>query len=156
MPINVRDQLVKGFTGSDPLIADAVNALALTQPIQDLINATALSALQGTITDGQIPASIMRDAEFTAAAVRTLLALTSTEVNDLLTGATISGQVLTFTQNDGSTVGITYPHGAGGNWRWCGSIRRVQCKQSGTDLDPGQRRHGPDRRACRRSEPPGA
>ena len=77
--------------------------------VQALINATALSALQGQVTDGQIPAAIMRDAEFTAAAVRTLLALTSSEVNDLLTGATISGQILTFTQNDGSTVNITIP-----------------------------------------------
>ena len=77
--------------------------------VQALINATALSALQGQVTDGQIPAAIMRDAEFTAAAVRTLLALTSSEVNDLLTGATISGQILRFTQNDGSTVNITIP-----------------------------------------------
>ena len=77
--------------------------------IQALINATSLSALQGQVTDGQIPAAIMRDAELTAAAVRTLLALTSNEVNDLLTGATIAGQILSFTQNDGSTVNITIP-----------------------------------------------
>lgn len=71
--------------------------------------ATSFGDLQGMIADNQIPASIMRDAEFTAAAVRNLLSLTSTEVNDLLTGATISGQTLTFTQNDGSTIAITIP-----------------------------------------------
>ena len=77
--------------------------------VQELINATALSALQGLITDGQIPGAIMRDAEFTAATVRTLLSLTATEANDVLVGATISGQILSFTQNDGSTVAITIP-----------------------------------------------
>ena len=77
--------------------------------VQELINATALSALQGFVTDGQIPAAIMRDAEFTAATVRTLLSLTATEANDVLVGATISGQILSFTQNDGSTVNITIP-----------------------------------------------
>ena len=65
--------------------------------------------ISGMIADSQIPASIMRDAEFTAAAVRGLLGLTATEVNDLFTGATISGQVLTFTQNDGTTVPINIP-----------------------------------------------
>ena len=69
----------------------------------------ALSALEGSVTDAQIPAGIMRDAEFTAVAVRGLLGLTPSEVNDLLTGAIISGQTLTFTQNDGTTVPIIIP-----------------------------------------------
>ena len=69
----------------------------------------ALSALEGSVTEAQIPASIMRDSEFTAAAVRGLLNLTPNEVNDLVTGATISGQTLTLTQNDGTTVPITIP-----------------------------------------------
>ena len=77
--------------------------------IQAIINATALSALQGEVTDGQIPDDIMRDAEFTAATVRSLLGLSAAEVNNLLTGASIVGQNLTFTQNDGSTVTITIP-----------------------------------------------
>ena len=51
----------------------------------------------------------MRDAEFTAAAVRNLLSLTAQEVNDLVTGATISGQTLTLPQNDGTNVIITIP-----------------------------------------------
>ena len=58
--------------------------------VQELIEATELSALAGSVTDAQIPDAIMRDAELTAAAVRTLLSLTSTEVNDLLTGASLS------------------------------------------------------------------
>ena len=66
------------------------------------------------IVDAQIPAAIMRDAEFTAATVRTLLGLSATEVDDLLTGASISGQVLTYTQNDGSVVTLTVPDGADG------------------------------------------
>ena len=77
--------------------------------VQEIVNATALSALQGMVTDGQIPDAIMRDAEFTAAALRTLLGLSQNEVNDLLTGATIAGQILTFTQNDGTVVAITIP-----------------------------------------------
>ena len=88
----------------------ATGATAVSsQAIQAIVNATNLSALQGQLTDGQIPAAIMRDAEFTAAAIRTLLSLTDTEVNDLLTGASIVGQILTFTQNDGTTVAITIP-----------------------------------------------
>ena len=85
-----------------------------TAAVQALINATNLSALQGLVTDAQIPAAIMRDAELTAAAVRTLLGLSATEVNDLLTGATITGQVITFTQNDGTTATVTIPAGTGG------------------------------------------
>ena len=76
--------------------------------------ASSFSELSGMIADSQIPDSIMRDAEFTAAAVRALLNLTETEVNDLFTGASISGGVLTFTQNDGTTATITVPPGADG------------------------------------------
>ena len=88
----------------------------------DLSNATidariasyARATPTGTIADAQIPASIMRDSEFTAAAVRNLLGLDATEVDDLLTGATISNGVLTFTQNDGTDVTINIPEGADG------------------------------------------
>ena len=74
----------------------------------------ARAAPSGTIADAQIPDSIMRDAELTAATVRNLLSLTATEVNNLFVGATIAGQVVTFTQNDGSTETITVPAGTGG------------------------------------------
>ena len=73
-----------------------------------------LSELEGSVTDAQIPASIMRDSEFTAATVRGLLGLTAQEVNDLLTGVTISGQVLNFPQNDGTTIPITIPTATAG------------------------------------------
>ena len=82
--------------------------------IQALIDATPLSQLQGEVADSQIPAAIMRDAELTAAAVRGLLGLTAQEVDDLLTGATIAGQVITIEQNDGTTITLTVPAGAGG------------------------------------------
>ena len=65
------------------------------------------------VGESQIPASIMRDAEFSAAAVRGLLGLSSTEVNRLFTGASITGQVITFTRNNGTTVTITIPAGGG-------------------------------------------
>ena len=81
--------------------------------VQELIDATSLSALQGMVTDGQIPDDIMRDAEFTAAAVRGLLSLTADEVTELLVGNPLSGRVLTFTQNDGTTATITVPEAAG-------------------------------------------
>lgn len=71
-------------------------------------------APSGTIDDARIPPEIMRDAELTATAVRNLLGLTSDEANDLLTGAVLSGQMLTFNQNDGTTVVVTLPQGTGG------------------------------------------
>ena len=67
----------------------------------------------GQIPEALIPASIMRDAEFTATAVRGLLNLTPEEVNDLFTGATISGRTITITQNDGQTLTLTLPEGGG-------------------------------------------
>ena len=77
--------------------------------VQELINATNLSALQGQLTDGQIPDDIMRDVELTAARVRAVLNLTADEVNNLFTGASIAGQVITYTQNDGTVETITVP-----------------------------------------------
>lgn len=50
----------------------------------------------------------------TVAEIRALLGLTNAELNDLLTGASISGNTLTFTQNDGTTIAITLPTGGGG------------------------------------------
>ena len=88
--------------------------LATETRVQTLINATNLSALQGQVTDGQIPDAILRDAELTAARVMQLLNLTAQEVNDLFTGASISGQVITYTQNDGTEETITIPDGGGG------------------------------------------
>ena len=82
--------------------------------IQTLINDTELSALAGSVTNDQIPAGIMRDSELTLLAVRELLGLTAQEVTDLFTGATINGQVITYTKNDGSTVKLTIPAGSGG------------------------------------------
>ena len=77
--------------------------------VQALINQTELSALAGSVTNDQIPGAIMRDTEFTAATVRTLLGLTATEVAELLTGGSISGRQLTFTQNDGTPITIDLP-----------------------------------------------
>ena len=65
------------------------------------------------VTDAQIPSGIMRDSEFTAVAVRGLLGLTASEVTELLVGNPLSGRVLTFTQNDGTTATITVPEAAG-------------------------------------------
>ena len=63
----------------------------------------------GTVPDASIPAAIMRDAEFTAASVLALLGLTAAELDDLFTGATISGRVITYTQADGTDTTITLP-----------------------------------------------
>ena len=54
---------------------------------------------------------LLLESELTAARVRGLLGLSAQEVNDLLTGATIAGQVITYTQNDGTVVTITVPAG---------------------------------------------
>ena len=114
-----------------PTILRSMAGLTETR-VQELINATALSALQGQLTDGQIPADIMRDAEFTAAAIRTLLGLTPQELNDLLTGAVIAGQVLTFSQNDGTTVAITIPTAMAGSGD--GVVQSGTINATGTEL----------------------
>ena len=104
--------VVQGRTGAkgDPGDDAQVNAGNV-----DPIIAAYTGAVPGlTIADAQIPASIMRDAELTAAAVRNLLGLTAQEVNDLVTGGTINGRVITLTQNDGSTIVLTVPAEAGG------------------------------------------
>ena len=69
-----------------------------------------------TIPDAQLPASIMRDNEFTAAAVRGLLSLTQAELDSLLVGegANITSGVLNIPQNDGTTLSLTLPTGGGG------------------------------------------
>ena len=66
-------------------------------------------APSGQIPDARIPDSIMRDAEFTKAAVLALLELTEQELDDLFRGATLVGRVLTITQADGSTLTLTFP-----------------------------------------------
>lgn len=65
-----------------------------------------------TIPDTQLPASIMRDSEFTAAAVRGLLNLTEIEVNNLFVGHQITAGMVTITLNDGSD--FTFNTGSGG------------------------------------------
>ena len=67
--------------------------------------------VDGTISVSQLPSDVMLDSEFTLSAIRGLLNLTVTEVNNLFTGASISNNILTFTQNDGTTVTITLPTG---------------------------------------------
>ena len=68
-------------------------------------------APSGQIADAQIPSSIMRDMEFSAAAVRGLLGLTEQEVNGLFVGAAVSSSTLTFTMNDGTTLPLTVSGG---------------------------------------------
>ena len=73
-----------------------------------------ITSLRGTIPVSMLPSEVMLDSEFTASAVRGLLGLTAAEVNDLFTNATITGQVITYTQNDGTVVTITVPVAMGG------------------------------------------
>ena len=90
------------------LLADGT---PITITIPDILkDATpSFSDLEGMIRDDQIPASIMRDAEFNAASVRGLLGLSAVEVDDLLVGAQINGQVLRFTDNSGNIIPLTIP-----------------------------------------------
>ena len=127
MPINFRDRITFLFNQGRGILSSQVEVdasgfsqvLATTdndiQKVADKLDTLSLTNIDGMISDGQIPSTIMRDAEFTAAAIQTLLSLSSSEVNDLLTGATISGQILTFTQNDGTTVPITIPTATAGS-----------------------------------------
>ena len=102
----VRSGFVQGNTG--PVGPAATVDAAVVDPI---IMAYSGGIAGLNIVDTQLPSTIMRDSEFTAATIRAMLGLTATEVDDLLTGASINGQVLTFTQNDGSQVTITIPSG---------------------------------------------
>ena len=89
----------------------------------------------GDVPDGDIPAGITRDnevkpyalvsgrrimpadaddafmldSEFTAAAVRTLIGLTAAQLNDLVTGGSISGRTVTLNQADGTTITFMVP-----------------------------------------------
>ena len=94
----------------DPMIPDAPTGTGDADR-RLLLGGSGAYSLHSEIPDAMIPASVMRDAEFTASAVRTLLGLTTAEVNDLLTGASLAGQVLTFTQNDGTSIALTIPEG---------------------------------------------
>ena len=102
----VRSGFVQGNTG--PVGPAAIVDAAVVDPI---IMAYSGGIAGLSIVDTQIPAAIMRDSEFSASAVRNLLDLTAAEADDLLTGATINGQVITFPQADGSQVTVTVPAG---------------------------------------------
>ena len=97
-------------------VPSAVQGRRTDSEIDNLI-AAYTGAIPGlAIPDAQLPASIMRDAEFTAAAVRGLLSLTQAELDSLLVGegANITSGVLNIPQNDGSTLSLTLPTGGGG------------------------------------------
>ena len=114
-------------------VPSAVQAGTSEARVRELIVASDLSDLQGQVTDAQIPDVIMRDAELTAAAIRNLLGLTAAEVDDLLTGASISGRVITYQQNDGSTTTITLPADMVGDMA-DGVVASGAFNSSGTEL----------------------
>ena len=75
------------------VLTDIADSLTAEARVQELINATSLSSLQGMVIDGQIPAAIMRDAEFTAAScAQACWQLTATEVNDIFVGPPSRGR----------------------------------------------------------------
>ena len=87
------------------------------------------------VPDTEIPAGIMRDSEFTQAAVLSLLGLTTQELNDLLTGASLSGGVLTFPQNDGTNISITLlPRAVGGGGTADGVVSSAAFSNDGMTL----------------------
>ena len=93
IPIDAIVSLLEGRTGDDRLL---------------------VSALRGIIPVSMLPDEVVLESEFTAARVRGMLGLTAAEVDDLFTGATIAGQIITYTQNDGTVETITIPVAAGG------------------------------------------
>ena len=99
------------YTSTEKTKLKGLGARRTDAEIKSLITGTNLSSLSGAVTDNQIPAAIMRDTEFTASAIRGLLDLTAQEVTDLFTGATINGQVITYTTNEGVDVTLDLPAG---------------------------------------------
>ena len=87
--VDWRDQTLQLYGGDSTLSANTVVRISAavvrgdpgmgmgggltTAQAQALINATPLSNLQGMVTDGQIPAAIMRDAELTSTAIIALI-----------------------------------------------------------------------------------
>ena len=67
----------------------------------------------GTIALAQLPSGVMLDSEFTAAAVRTLLGLSASQIDNIVVDVTATGQVITVTKADGTTNTINIPSGAG-------------------------------------------
>ena len=65
--------------------------------------------LTGTLEVDQLPDGAMLDSEFTAATVLSLLDLTETELDDLLTGASLDGSTLTLRRNDAADITLTLP-----------------------------------------------
>ena len=72
-----------------------------------------ITSLKGILPVAMLPSEAMLDSELTAERVRTVLGLTADEVNNLFTGSSILGQVITYTQNDGTVETITIPPGGG-------------------------------------------
>ena len=60
-------------------------------------------------------------ADQTAAEIRTLLGITASDLDDMVVNASISGSVITLTQQDGSNIELTVPSGGGG-----GTVTREQ------------------------------
>ena len=70
------------------------------------------------VPEAEIDPAILRDAEVTRAFLLNILSLTAQQVNDLFTGAVVSGsgvaRVITVTQADGSTIVLAVPDTTGG------------------------------------------
>ena len=99
------------YTSTEKTKLKGLGARRTDAEIKSLITGTNLSALSGAVTNDQIPSAIMRDTEFTESAIRGLLDLTALEVTNLFTGASINGQVITYTTNEGVDVTLTIPAG---------------------------------------------
>ena len=104
----------RGNPGRDGL--DGSDATVNATNVDPLIQAYSGGIPGLNIPDAQLPASIMRDNEFTAAAVRGLMGLTQAELDSLLIGdgANITSGILNIPQNDGNTLSLTLPTGGGG------------------------------------------
>ena len=128
------------FAGLSGMIADSQvpASFARDTEITAAINALSLSAISGTLTLSQLPSGVMLDSEFTAAAVRGLLNLTATEVNDILVGASVSGtgsnRVITITQNDASTISLAVPDTTGGGMGADGVVASGAFNADSTEL----------------------
>ena len=99
---------------------DIVAAVSVTAAQNSAIDAriatwARANSPSGQIPETSIPAAIMRDSEFTAAAVRTLIGLTASEQQSLFTGATIAGNVMTITREGLANLMLTLPSGTGSN-----------------------------------------
>ena len=135
-------QLIALIFGNPPATLTAAQATAL-RAILDLADAAIKSRYEGNSdTNALTDALLTKLNGITAGAqpdqsatnIRNLLNLSTAETNQLFTGVSIAGQVITFTRNNLGDAEITIPSGGGGGGAADGVVDELSFGLSGSEL----------------------